>query len=220
MEYNLVRTRRKTIALIVDKDARLIVRAPHAASKSYIDNLINEKAEWIEKKIIEISSRKKRVIRNYHHGDELPYLGRMIKLKYIDSGDYTVGLVGDELNVDINSIEHTREIVKFWYRKQALRYFNNRTIELAKQYNFKIRKVKVSTAETKWGSCSSGGNINLSWKLMMAPPIVIDSVIIHELAHTIHLNHSKEFWAIVRGIIPDYDVQSNWLNKNGPGLEL
>jgi len=220
MEYNLVRTRRKSIALIVDKDAKLIVRAPHAASKSYIDRLINEKADWIEKKINEISSRKKRVERNYHHGDEFPYLGRMLKLKYIETKGYTIGLFEDELRIDINAIEHSSEVVKFWYQKQAQRYFQKRTTELADQYNFKVRKVKVSSAMTKWGSCSSSGNINLSWKLMMAPPIVIDSVIIHELAHTVHLNHSKEFWAIVKNIMPDYDVHSVWLRDNGPGLEL
>ena len=89
----------------------------------------------------------------------------------------------------------------------------------AERHGFSYRSVRISAAQTRWGSCSGKGHINFSFRLVMAPFFVIDSVVAHELAHLAHPNHSKLFWRAVADILPDFETGRHWLKKNGHLLE-
>ncbi|MEM3513203.1 MAG: M48 family metallopeptidase, partial [Thermoplasmata archaeon] len=88
------------------------------------------------------------------------------------------------------------------------------------QFGFKPKKIKITSGKTRFGSCTSKGYINLSWRLVLAPPEIIDYVIVHELAHLKEPNHSKKFWAVVEKFIPDYKTKRKWLKENGHLLIL
>ena len=107
-----------------------------------------------------------------------------------------------------------------FYRKKAKEIILQRIKYYTEKYNFKINNIKISSASTRWGSCSHNNNININWKLIMADLKIMDYVIVHELSHTIEHNHSKDFWKIVENIIPDYKERRLWLKRNGGELDI
>ncbi len=81
-------------------------------------------------------------------------------------------------------------------------------------------KITIRDQKTRWGSCSSNGTLSFNFRLMLAPPRVLDYVVVHELCHLTHMNHSREFWNMVESILPDYKEQKKWLKDNGHTLQV
>ena len=107
-----------------------------------------------------------------------------------------------------------------WYRRQARVLLEKRVPELASHYNLTYSRVRISSARTRWASCSSNGTLSFTWRLVMAPQPVIDYIIIHELAHLLERNHSSRYWATVQAMLPDYRRYVKWLKQNGHLLTL
>jgi len=117
---------------------------------------------------------------------------------------------------------HPRASLLFerWYRRHARAEFTRRVAHLAGQHGFQPGSVRISSARTRWGSCSASGTLSFAWRLVMAPPEIIDYVIIHELCHLRQRNHSPAFWTLVTGLLPNYRLQRDWLKINGARLGL
>jgi|SRR5690606_38331471 len=113
-----------------------------------------------------------------------------------------------------------KTLVLEYLKKEAKKIIFNRVKELSEKYGFKINKIAVRDQSTRWGSCSSSKNINMNWRLIFAPTDVMDYVIIHELSHTVEMNHSKSFWNVVEGIMPDWRKKRRWLRENERNLVL
>jgi len=113
-----------------------------------------------------------------------------------------------------NNAKNHKDILLEWLKKQAKVYFFRRVDELAQAYSFEYNRVSIRDQSTRWGSCSSYKNLNFNWRLFLAPNSISDYVIIHELAHTKQMNHSKAFWEIVGNILPDYKARRRWLREN------
>ena len=109
-------------------------------------------------------------------------------------------------------------VVADWYKARARQVFAARLDFYAVQMGVEYRDLRVKDQKTRWGSCSTKGNINLNWHLVLAPAPVIDYVVVHELAHRKFLNHSSEFWQFVKAYIPDYLEWRKWLHNNGRNL--
>ena len=107
-----------------------------------------------------------------------------------------------------------------WYTTQANSLIAERVQWYAAKYGFEYHQVKITKAKTRWGSCSPNGNLNFSWRLIMAPMQAIDYVVVHELVHLHEKNHARGFWAQVEAILPDYVQQVRWLKSNGYRLKL
>ena len=106
------------------------------------------------------------------------------------------------------------------YRKAAREYFPKRVSHYAHMLGVTYGKISIRDQKTRWGSCSSEGNLSFNWRLILAPPDVLDYVVIHELCHRKEMNHSKEFWALVESLMPDYKERRKWLRENGKNLTL
>jgi predicted metal-dependent hydrolase len=119
-----------------------------------------------------------------------------------------------------SAVPQAADTFKKWYQKQARAVISKRVDEIAKKYGFSYKQIRITSARTRWGSCSTRGSINFSWRLVMAPIDVIDYVVLHELVHTRIHNHSREFWAKVASIDPDYKQKRLWLKKNGHQLTI
>ncbi len=113
-----------------------------------------------------------------------------------------------------------KRVLEGWYRARAVEFFPERVKMLAERHQFQFEKVRISSARTRWGSCSSKGTISLSWRLILLPLEAVDYVIIHELCHTVVHNHSSRFWKLVEDILPDYKDWRKWLRKNGQNVML
>jgi predicted metal-dependent hydrolase len=208
---NLIRSRRRSIALIVTPEATLTVRAPLHTPLSFIEDLIQKKAAWIHQRVREVQGRTRTVPWTFVEGEEFLFLGKPFRLKYSD-GDRI------ELNGDLlfprDFLSRGKEEMTFWYRQQALRLILERVEHNAGAMALRPSAVHLSDTTSRWASCAGEGVLRFNWRLIMTPMPVLDYVVIHELAHLIVRNHSARFWSKVREFCPDYRVLRSWLRNN------
>lgn len=211
--YRLVRSRRKTLAIHITKDAAVEVRAPLKMSESYIDGFVKKKEKWIEDHVArrrQVNEEKKAFSINY--GDNVLLYGKPYPLRAWEKN--SVGFDGECLwapgSLTTGEIKGALEQI---YRAAAKRLMKNRVGEYAGLMGVKPASVRITGAKTRWGSCSGKNNISFSWRLMMAEMDVIDYVAVHELAHLKELNHSPRFWAVVEEVMPDYPDRKRKLKQ-------
>jgi predicted metal-dependent hydrolase len=152
--------------------------------------------------------------KQYQPGENFLYLGREYALELVQ--DQQKKLVLDNHFLLAVSVQDNAEFVfQNWYRQQASLIISERVKLFADKYAFHYDRIRNSSARTRWGSCNTKGTLNFSWRLIMTPLNIVDYVIIHELAHTVHHNHSKRFWGLVEKILPDYKERRKLLKQYG-----
>ena len=212
--HQIIRSNRKTLSLSINENADLVVRAPHRASYDEIQKFISEKSTWI--------NNKQRLIKaqledneNQHLRSQCLYLGSLYPLKIDNSNVEPISFNGHMFTITNVNRERISLPLKSWYKKRFIEVALPRLSYFSDKYKLKVNQVRVKEQKTLWGSCSSKNNINLNYLLIMAPMKVIDYVIVHELVHTIHKNHSAKFWQKVETIMPNYKDARYWLKENG-----
>ncbi len=176
-------------------DSQVKITIPHRYSDSDLLLFLPEKANWINKHVSSFNEDRE---------------------KYIVLINNEVAFLGDATNPGFDITKKTT--LENWYKNHAKEYFGRRIAELAAEFGYSYNKVSSRDAKTRWGSCSLKKNISLNWRLMKAPPNIIDYVILHELAHTVIFNHSKAFWSRLAETYPDYQSSRNWLKRFGKFL--
>ncbi len=215
----IIHSRRRSIALVITQEAKLIVRAPHFTSHSYINKIVQDRRQWIIQKQEHFRSKPIKRPKQYIAGEQFLFLGKLYTLEVVDDLPKAV-LLDNTLKISGMVINNAREHMLNWYQEEALNYISPRTRELAQANQINYQSLKVNDAKTRWGSCGASGALNFSWRLIMAPPRVIDYVIIHELMHRKELNHSARFWHEVALRIPDYKQDERWLKQNSYQMSL
>ena len=210
----IIRSKRKTLSLSINENADLVVRVPHRASYDEIQKFISEKSVWIDNKQRLIKARLKDNL-NQHSSDKCLYLGSLYPLKIDNNSVEPIYFNGHIFTIANVNREKISLLLKSWYKKRFIEVALPRLSYFSDKHNLKVNQVRVKEQKTLWGSCSSKNNINLNYLLIMAPMKVIDYVIVHELVHTIHKNHSAKFWQKVETIMPNYKDARNWLKENG-----
>jgi hypothetical protein len=205
VDYVLVRRRgRRGVGLKVD-EAGLTVSAPSTMPLARVEALVRESERWVLRKIEEWSARQVPQAA-WSEGTALPFLGASLVLRARAGGRARAERVGDELWVRTPAGEDTqvRRAVVAWYRRAAAAHLEERVTELAARAGIERPRVFLSSALARWGSCNSRRELRLAWRLVKAPPEMIDYVVCHELAHLRHMNHSSAFWAEVGRQCPGY----------------
>ncbi|NLB89364.1 MAG: M48 family metallopeptidase [Syntrophomonadaceae bacterium] len=224
--FDVIYRKRKTMAITVEAPDKVTVSVPMGMKEEVITKNVMTKADWIVKKLYEFENvRPIAVNKEFINGESFMYLG----INYALQIELNESLQVPEVKIFkdkfiISTPWKDKEIIKKalegWYRERAREVINERV----KYYQFVIgakpAKVTIKEQKKRWGSCSSKVNLNFNWKLIMAPPAIIDYVVVHEMAHLIHLNHSKQFWDLVESILPDYKERRKWLNNNGYKLSF
>jgi predicted metal-dependent hydrolase len=215
----LFRTKRKTMALIVERDGTLTVRAPMRVSRSQIESFVRERTAWVIrtrrkiKSVLEVESKR------YVDGEKFLFLGTSHNLKLVGPQRPSLKLDGG-FRLSVTAQKRGEQVFIRWYKTRASEIITERAAEFAGQYGFSPEQIRITSARTRWGSCSPNGTINFTWRLVMAPLDVIDYVVVHELAHLRVKNHSKKFWRVVESILPEYKDQRKWLRDHGEKLTL
>jgi hypothetical protein len=119
-----------------------------------------------------------------------------------------------------SALPQAREHFTAWYKLQARQLIEERVRYFAARFGLHYSRVRITSARTRWGSCSSRGTLSFTWRLVMAPPAAIDYVVVHELAHLLVRNHSPAFWRKLEELLPDYRPPQQWLKQNGHLLIL
>jgi predicted metal-dependent hydrolase len=213
VDYALRRSTRRSIGFMIDDDG-LRVTAPKRVTLADVDNAIRAKQRWILAKLHERGER--RMLRAqkpplaWVDGATLPYLGGEITLRLVDAmrSHCSFDAQSRELTVGVApglSEWQLKERVKLWYQGEAKRLFAERLDLHAPRVGVSYNAFALSSAGTRWGSCTVEGNIRLNWRLIHYPLALIDYVVVHELAHLREMNHSPAFWAVVGAAYPDYD---------------
>ncbi len=215
----IIRSKRKTLALIVEPDGSLIVRAPLRSSEKGVREFVEKHAGWIQRKQAEALASLPRAPRQFSPGERFMYLGNAYPLEIVKGQKKPLLLEGN-FKLAESAQNNARLVFERWYRVQAKQILAERVQHYASQYEFQYRKIGITSARTRWGSCSADGSLNFSWRLVLAPLAVVDYVVVHELVHTVFHNHSRRFWKQVESIMPDYKERRKWLRKDGQQLML
>jgi predicted metal-dependent hydrolase len=231
--FRLVRSRRKSVALVVEADGSLTVRAPLRLARKQIESLVAEKQAWVRQKQAEALTRQP-AVHQYAAGEEFWLLGRRYPLRLSSQGNglrftgsefvLSWGQAADVSRRDAMATPLRRDAIATlftdWYRQQARQHLAERASLLAARHGFRFQRLGITSARTRWGSCSARGSLSFTWRLVMAPLEIIDYVVVHELCHLAHHNHGPEFWAAVAAILPDWAARRAWLKKNGGQFNL
>lgn len=219
--HKLVRSKRRTLGLQITRDAELIIRAPLRLSEKDICGFISRQMPWILKKheeVREFSGSKS--VREFKEGAKFLFLGGEYTLAKSSDRIRRVILEDGNLVLSAKYFEKAQKFLEKWYREEAFEYLSDRTKHFSKMMGLQYSKIKLGSASTRWASCGPTGNLNFNWRLIMAPPEVVDYVVVHELAHIENKDHSARFWAEVARYCLDYQKHRLWLKKNGVFLDF
>jgi predicted metal-dependent hydrolase len=198
--YAFRRARRRTIGIAIDEQG-LQASAPRWVTLAEVEAFIREKQAWVLRKLHEARTNARPAF-VWVEGARLPYLGAEVCVFSAPLGAPS-RLAGDRLEL-ARASGTLRDSALGWLRAHALALFDERIAALAPRIDVRVRRLSLSNARTQWGSCSTGGRVRLSWRLIHLRVALIDYVVAHELAHLLHMNHSKRFWHAVEAICPDY----------------
>jgi hypothetical protein len=211
---DVIRTRRRTLAIIVEDDGRLVVRAPMRLAARLIDEFVSSKQKWIAAKQEQARMKATRASpRRFVSGEQFLFLGESFRLE-IKPDQARPLIFNGGFSLSSAALPRARTVFERWYRRQALRVISERVDRLAAEHGFEHHGVRVTAARKQWGSCGPRGNLRFAWRLVMAPPAIIDYVVVHELVHLRYRNHSKRFWGKVKSVLPDFRQREAWLEEN------
>jgi len=216
----IIHSKRKTIAIIVHNDGRVVVRAPMRTPQRVIQAFVDSKREWIKEKRLLAARQVSPQVRKFEDGEKFLLLGKELALRVAQSQRAAITMKDDQLFIAARALPAAQAALENWYKAHAGKELTGRVQFFAGRHGFHYEKIRVSSARTRWGSCSSRGVLSFTWRLVMAPLDVIDYVVVHELAHLKIKNHSAVFWAEVARLMPDYKRRRDWLKKNGHLLTL
>jgi predicted metal-dependent hydrolase len=209
-----IRAKRRTISIQVRPDGKVIVRAPLRVAEKIVRAFVESKADWIARKKAEVAVRAPVTVREFRDGERFLLLGREIPLK-VATGQRAALTLTDAFILSAKALPNAGNVFEKWYKAYALQVLTERVKLYAARHGFQPARIRITSARTRWGSCSSNGTLSFTWRLVMAPLDVVDYVVIHELVHLRVHNHSKDFWDGVAELMPDYKRHIAWLKSNG-----
>lgn len=214
ISFELIFKERKSIGIKITPQLNIIVSAPYHTPSKKISDIVKKRAPWIIKQqSYFLSFHPLTPPKKFIGGESHLYLGKQYRLKLINRNEDSVKLKCGYIEVTTLKKENVKALVKEWYYENALKKFENRSsvlIEKFKKYGVKPKSIIVKGMKTRWGSCTPKGNIILNVDLIKAPLKCLDYVIIHELCHLVHKNHSLKFFNLQKKEMPDWE---KWKNK-------
>jgi len=193
------------------------VRAPKRAALRDIESFIREKAAWILRTRARLQAVPETPKKQFIDGETHLFLGHAYELRLVKAQRPALQF-RDGFTLGSSAQKRGEQAFTRWYRQQALKVITERVKIYSEMHGLAPKRVRITSARTRWGSCSPDGSLNFTWRLVMAPLEVIDYVVVHELVHLKVKNHSKRFWAAVGRIMPEYALHRKWLRKHGERL--
>lgn len=224
--YEVLRSRRKTADIVIERDGAIVVRAPHTATDKQIADIVKAKHYWIYKALAEWRElNATKVLREFKSGEGFLYLGRAYRLSLTSEQDAPLqlknGLFSLRRDLADDSDDTTaKEAFKAYYTAKGKTRIKDRVAYYAPKIGVTPKSVDVRDLGNRWASCSPSGKLAFHWKCMMAPLTIIDYIVVHELCHFHHRDHTDAFWNEVDKVLPDYHERKEWLRRHGAGLDV
>ncbi len=215
------RKRRRSVALSIHKDGQIFLKTPHHASTAELQRFVMSKSAWILAKLrkFEFGQQKRQRPENTIRFMGLAYAMQIEKSPLLRTNGFCEW-TGNQLHIHIpinfspkKEKAIIQSILENWYRKMAGEVFDARAKLYAAQLGVRYQSIKLADPKTRWGSCDKQGRLMFSWRAVMVPLELIDYLIVHELCHILHFDHSKAYWQTVESILPDYKIRRKQLRE-------
>lgn len=221
IRFNIIYRKRKTMSLEIKRDGIINVIAPNGLDKTFIVDKVKNKSDWIIKKLDEIEVlNNNRYTRSYESGDIFLYLGNEYMLEVLvdkTTIGTSVSLENNKLIVRSNS--NNKDVIqralKNWYTDETLGVTKERINYYKLFFEDTVTSIKIKDQKSRWASCTYKNEILFNLRCSMMPIQIIDYIVVHEMCHMEHRNHSKDFYLAVERILPDYKERVKWLKNNG-----
>lgn len=225
IEYQLIKSNRKTLTITILPTKEVVVKAPRILSDQEIMRMVMQKGKWITDKISQMAELPFEPEQRYVDGTSILYRGKEYRLKILEDcrvRKSEIQIHQDEIVVIMKQkkLQLIPELLEGWYKEQIKNLIYNKLDYYNSFINRKISNVRIKNHKKRWGSCSNLGNLNFNWRIILMPDEMFDYIVVHELCHLIHMNHSKEYWKSVERILPDYKEREKWIRQNGAKLLL
>ena len=224
MQYTRrINPRARSLKLQLSPDGQVVVTTPRFVPEFVVKKFVSSNEQWITENLTKIEIKKKEL--SLHKKDALLYFGESYSIvKKLDTTTRIgVTIDDDQKTIFINPVSSTKssaqKSLQRFLEKTLQHYVLERVDFFSKKMKIEVKNIAFKRQSTRWGSCSSLGNLNFNWQLIHAPYPVIDYVIIHELAHRSHMDHSSAFWKLVETFDPEYRLHRGWLKRHGMVLQ-
>ncbi|MBH0311775.1 M48 family metallopeptidase [Alcaligenes faecalis] len=220
----VIRTERQKTADLRVEDGAVSIVVPQRVSTEKIEAILASKRRWIREKLTLHRDAAPASGKDFVSGEAFPYLGRNYRLKVVQGSFAPVRLVHGHLVVSVpcgsEQPHMVRNALVRWYKRQAAQKLTEKVARFAPVVGVLPKDVNIKTFRARWGSCTAEGQLEFNWQITMAPNRMVDYVVIHELCHLIHHDHSPGFWKEVARVMPEYAQCRQWLKENGAGLRV
>ena len=206
VDCEIKRSRRKTVAIYVYPDSRVEIRVPLLYNVNNVEPFLIKNSRWLFNRL-DAKDDNAVVPKRFVDGELHYFLGKQYPIKVNVSSKNSVVFKDDVIYISTKSLELVERLLDRWYLEQAKRVYQEIATPLIRQmekYNVAPKRFTIKKMKTRWGSCSRSGNISLNLHLIKLPEQCIKEVILHELCHLVHFNHSKEFYALMTAEMPDW----------------
>lgn len=221
IKFNIIYRKRKTMSLEIKKDGIINVIAPNGLDKTFIVDKVKNKSDWIIKKLDEIEVlNNNRYKRSYESGDIFLYLGNEYILEVlIDKSTIGTSVSLEDNKLIVRSNSNNKDVIqralKNWYTDETLGIVKERINYYNPFFEDTVTSIKIKDQKSRWASCTYKNEILFNLRCSMMPIQIIDYIVVHEMCHMEHRNHSKDFYLAVERILPDYKQRVKWLKNNG-----
>ena len=212
----VVRTNRKKSATIKLDGGMVKINVPQSLSDIRVRGLIEKKLQWIKTNLKEQSLKPQSKKKEFVDGVTFSYLGKNYKLQIIEGLTPSIKLSQGFLVVTVKgktSQSKVQSIIEYWYKEKAKKVLTEKTNQLAEKIGVRPKIIFIKNYRSRWGSCSSNGNLSYNWRIIQAPTKIINYVVVHELCHLLEHNHSARYWAHVSTHFPKWKESRDWLKK-------
>lgn len=217
MDITVVRKNIKNANIKVKECGTVILSVPNWMRQRHIDDILTKQSAWINRKIAQLKSRPIKVSKQYISGEKFAFLGKDLSLEVIANASPSVVLHGDKLQLRLDSLDDfasKKELITKWYFRQAEHHYTQAINKYSPHIAKPINRVTIKKMRSRWGSCNHAkGYINLNSELVKTPPECIEYVVMHELVHLVHPNHSKDFYAVLHHHFPNWQHLKNLLKN-------
>lgn len=226
VDYELIKSNRKSIEIRLKSNGQVIIKGPKHMLKDQCEKVLEQKWDWILENLQKFNERQSQENhRQYKDKEVFNILGEKVTIK----------LLRQSLNVSklkklsgewIFSIpegwdkEKIIEVLIPYFKASLKQYLEDRIRYYEPMFSKKVKSLTIRNQSTKWGSCSSKQGLNFNYRLIFAPLEIIDYLVVHEMSHLEHMNHSKSYWKKVYSVMPDYEKKDQWLKNNGHKLSV
>lgn len=219
LNYDIIYSNRRTVNISVERDRRVVVRAPKSFSKKQLSEIVEEKKLWLYDKINYTPKYPVVSTKEFVSGESILFLGKNYKLEIVKESIHSLRFDNKKFFLSKDNRNHANIIFKKWYKLRAKEQLIPKIEYYAANLGVDYNNILIREMKYRWASCTNKNNLVFNWRIIKAPMFVVEYLIVHELTHLFESNHTDRFWNLVKIQIPNYLKAKEWLKENGNLLE-